>query len=148
MLYLRGQARDYDMWRQAGNTGWGWDDVLPYFKKSEDHFDGQTHMHGTGGEWKVNKQRLSWELLDRFADACEAAGIPRTADFNTGTNEGVSYFQVNQRNGWRWSTAKGFLRPARGRANLVVENRRAGRPTAVRRQTRDRGAVHTEWRTG
>ncbi|WP_421702304.1 GMC family oxidoreductase [Aliiroseovarius sp.] len=121
MLYLRGQARDYDMWRQAGNTGWGWDDVLPYFLKSEDHFDGQTPMHGEGGEWKVNKQRLSWELLDRFADACEAAGIPRTDDFNTGTNEGVSYFQVNQRNGWRWSTAKGFLRPAKGRANLVVE---------------------------
>ncbi len=124
MLYLRGQARDYDMWRQAGNAGWGgWDDVLPFFRKSEDHFDGQTQMHGTGGEWKVNKQRLSWELLDRFADACEAAGIPpRTADFNTGTNEGVSYFQVNQRNGWRWSTAKGFLRPpAKGRANLVVE---------------------------
>ncbi len=120
MLYLRGQARDYDQWRQMGNPGWGWDDVLPYFLKSEDHYQGLSDDHGAGGEWRVEKQRLSWEILDAFADAAEAAGIPRTDDFNTGTNEGVGYFQVNQRRGWRWSTAKGFLRPAEHRQNLTV----------------------------
>ncbi|WP_071673548.1 GMC family oxidoreductase [Nioella nitratireducens] len=120
MLYLRGQARDYDQWRQMGNPGWGWDDVLPYFLKSEDHYQGVSETHGEGGEWRVEKQRLSWEILDAFADAAEAAGIPRTDDFNTGTNEGVGYFQVNQRRGWRWSTATGFLRPAEHRQTLTV----------------------------
>uniref|UniRef100_UPI00351886AF GMC family oxidoreductase n=1 Tax=Nioella sp. TaxID=1912091 RepID=UPI00351886AF len=120
MLYLRGQARDYDQWRQMGNPGWGWDDVLPYFLKSEDHYQGASDIHGAGGEWRVEKQRLSWEILDRFADAAEAAGIPRTDDFNRGNNEGVGYFQVNQRRGWRWSTARGFLRPAADRQNLTV----------------------------
>lgn len=120
MLYLRGQARDYDQWRQMGNPGWGWDDVLPYFLKSEDHYQGASDIHGAGGEWRVEKQRLSWEILDRFADAAEAAGIPRTDDFNRGNNEGVGYFQVNQRRGWRWSTARGFLRPASDRQNLTV----------------------------
>ncbi|MBS9716451.1 GMC family oxidoreductase [Pseudohalocynthiibacter aestuariivivens] len=120
MLYLRGQARDYDGWRQLGNTGWGWDDVLPYFRKSEDHFAGADELHGAGGEWRVEEQRLSWEILDAFADASEAAGIPRTDDFNRGNNEGVGYFKVNQRSGWRWSTSKAFLRPAKGRDNLTV----------------------------
>lgn len=120
MLYLRGQARDYDQWRQSGNTGWGWDDVLPYFKKSQDHYLGANDTHGAGGAWRVDKQRLSWEILDAFADACEAAGIPRTDDFNRGNNEGVGYFQVNQRKGWRWSLAKAFLRPAQSRGNLRV----------------------------
>jgi len=120
MLYLRGQARDYDGWRQLGNTGWGWDDVLPYFRKSEDHFAGADELHGAGGEWRVEEQRLSWEILDAFADASEAAGIPRTDDFNRGNNEGVGYFKVNQRSGWRWSTSKAFLRPAKGRENLTV----------------------------
>ena len=120
MIYMRGQARDYDQWRQMGNAGWGWDDVLPYFLKSEDHFAGASEHHGTGGEWRVEEPRLSWEILDRFADAAEAAGIPRTDDFNRGNNEGVGYFQVNQRRGWRWSTARGFLRPASDRQNLTV----------------------------
>ena len=120
MLYLRGQARDYDQWRQLGNPGWGWDDVLPYFKRHEDHYAGPDEMHGAGGEWRVEEQRLSWELLDAFADACEAAGIPKTDDFNRGNNLGVSYFRVNQRRGWRWNTAQGFLKPARSRANLNV----------------------------
>lgn len=120
MIYMRGQARDYDQWRQMGNAGWGWDDVLPYFRKSEDHFQGNSASHGAGGEWRVEEQRLSWDILDAFAEACVAAGIPRTGDFNTGNNEGVGYFQVNQRGGWRWNTAKAFLRPAKGRANLVV----------------------------
>ena len=121
MLYLRGQAADYDTWRQMGNVGWAWDDVLPYFKKSEDHFAGASEHHGAGGDWRVEKQRLSWDILDAFADACEEAGIPKTDDFNTGNNEGVGYFQVNQRRGWRWSTAKGFLKPVQKRPNLKVQ---------------------------
>lgn len=120
MIYMRGQARDYDLWRQMGNPGWGWEDVLPLFRKSEDHFGGPTDSHGAGGNWRVERQRLSWEILDAFADAAEAAGIPRSDDFNTGDNEGVGYFQVNQRRGWRWSLASAFLKPARHRPNLTV----------------------------
>ena len=121
MLYLRGQAADYDGWRQMGNTGWGWDDVLPYFRKSEDYFAGASAHHGAGGEWRVEQQRLRWDILDDWMAAAVAAGIPASDDFNTGDNEGVGYFKVNQRGGWRWNTAKGFLRPAAGRANLRVE---------------------------
>lgn len=120
MIYMRGQARDYDGWRQMGNPGWGWDDVLPYFRKSEDHYDGADDLHGEGGEWRVEKQRLRWDILDAFREACVAAGIPRSEDFNRGNNEGVGYFRVNQRKGWRWNTAKAFLRPARNRPNLTV----------------------------
>jgi choline dehydrogenase len=120
MLYLRGQARDYELWRQMGNVGWGWDDVLPYFRKSEDYAEGADEMHATGGEWRVERQRLSWEILDAFRDACVAAGIPATEDFNRGDNEGVGYFRVNQRNGWRWSASTAFLRPASNRPNLRV----------------------------
>jgi len=120
MIYMRGQARDYDHWRQLGLAGWGWDDVLPYFRRSEDHFSGETDLHGAGGEWRVEPARISWEILDAFADACEAAGIPRTDDFNRGNNEGVGYFQVNQRAGWRWNTASAFLKPVQSRRNLQV----------------------------
>ncbi|MCA8926501.1 MAG: choline dehydrogenase [Alphaproteobacteria bacterium] len=120
MIYMRGQARDYDHWRQLGNAGWGWDDCLPYFRKSEDHFSGQTDLHGAGGEWRVEPARISWEILDAFAEACVAYGIPRTDDFNRGNNEGVGYFQVNQRSGWRWNTASAFLKPVRSRGNLQV----------------------------
>jgi len=112
MLYLRGQARDYDQW--AGLTGddaWRWDNALPYFKKHEDHHAGATALHGAGGEWRVEKQRLRWDVLDAFAQAAQQAGIPATGDFNRGTNEGVGYFEVNQKAGWRWNTAKAFLRP-------------------------------------
>lgn len=121
MLYLRGQSADYDHWRQLGNTGWGWDDVLPYFKKSENNIAGADEFHGAGGEWHVDEQRLSWDVLDDFKDAAVQAGIPETDDFNTGDNEGVGYFRVNQSKGWRWNTAKGFLKPIRSRANLKVE---------------------------
>ena len=110
MLYLRGQAADYDRWRQIGLTGWGWDDVLPYFKKSEDYVDGASDMHGAGGEWRVDNQRLHWEVLDDWMSAATHEGIPKTSDFNTGNNEGVGYFRVNQKNGWRLNTAKAFLR--------------------------------------
>ncbi|ADZ69189.1 GMC family oxidoreductase [Polymorphum gilvum] len=120
MIYMRGQARDYDHWRQLGLTGWGWDDVLPHFRASEDHYAWNDALHGQGGGLRVEEQRLSWEVLDAFRDACEEVGIPKIRDFNTGDNFGSAYFQVNQRAGIRWNTAKGFLRPALGRANLKI----------------------------
>ncbi len=120
MIYMRGQSRDYDQWRQDGNSGWSWDDVLPYFMKSEDQVRGADAAHGTGGEWRVEEMRLSWEILDAFREAAAETGIPKTDDFNRGDNEGCGYFQVNQRRGVRWTTAKGFLRPAMDRPNLTV----------------------------
>jgi choline dehydrogenase len=120
MLYLRGQAADYHGWRQMGNTGWGWDDVLPYFMKSEDYVDGASDHHGSGGEWRVENQRLHWDVLDHWADAAQAWGLPLVTDFNTGNNEGVGYFRVNQRGGWRMNTAKAFLRTSSGQG-LKVE---------------------------
>ena len=120
MIYMRGQAADYDQWRQAGNTGWGWDDVLAYFKKSENHHLGATDTHGEGGEWRVEKQRLSWKILDSFIDAAAEIGLPRLDDFNAGDNEGAGYFEVNQKKGVRVSTAGAFLKPVLGRANLKV----------------------------
>ncbi|MGB5558825.1 MAG: GMC family oxidoreductase N-terminal domain-containing protein [Paracoccaceae bacterium] len=121
MIYMRGQAADYDHWRQLGNTGWAWDDVLPFFRKSEDYHAGANETHGAGGEWRVEEQRLHWDILDDFRDAAVQSGIPATDDFNAGDNEGVGYFRVNQRNGWRWNTARAFLRPVRGRDTLRVE---------------------------
>ena len=123
MIYMRGQARDYDQWRQFGNMGWSWDDVLPYFRRSEDYVHGEDEAHGVGGEWRVEEQRLSWEILTAFQEAAVQAGIPRTDDFTRGNNEGVGYFQVNQRRGVRWSTSKAFLKPVRERANLKVLTR-------------------------
>jgi choline dehydrogenase len=120
MIYMRGQARDYDQWRQMGNVGWGWDDVLPYFKRSEDQVRGADAVHGVGGEWRVEEQRLSWKILDAFRDAASETGIPKTDDFNRGNNEGCGYFQVNQRRGVRWNASKAFLAPVRGRPNLTV----------------------------
>jgi choline dehydrogenase len=120
MIYMRGQARDYDQWRQLGNDGWGWEDVLPFFRQSEDYHGGPSDMHGSGGEWRVETQRLSWEILDAFRDAAEEMGVPKTDDFNTGNNEGSGYFEVNQRKGIRWNTSKAFLKPVRNRPNLRV----------------------------
>ena len=120
MLYLRGQARDYDGWRQMGNGGWGWDDVLPYFKRSEDYAFGADEYHATGGEWRVDAPRVTWEIIEAFKAAAIETGIPETPDFNRGNNEGCGYFKVNQKSGIRWSTAKAFLRPAQGRENLTV----------------------------
>ncbi len=123
MIYMRGQAQDYDQWRQLGNVGWGWDDVLPVFKRSEDHFGGGDAVHGVGGEWRVEPLRLSWEILDAWREAAAVCGIPKTDDFNDGDNEGCGYFQVNQRRGVRWHTGRAFLEPVRARANLRVLTR-------------------------
>jgi len=146
MIYMRGQARDYDNWAQiTGDAHWSWQSSLPYFKLHEDHYKGADAMHGArgtasellpdanttyrktlrhhqaGGEWRVEKQRLRWDVLDAFAEAATQAGIPATDDFNRGDNEGVGYFEVNQKSGWRWNTAKAFLRPTcYGRPNFEL----------------------------
>ena len=121
MLYLRGQARDYDEWaRLARDSSWSWDSVLPVFRRSEDFHGGADALHGAGGEWRVERQRLSWEILEAFRAAMVQAGIPATADFNRGDNHGAGFFEVNQRRGVRWSAAKGFLKPVRHRSNLTV----------------------------
>lgn len=121
MVYMRGQREDYDNWRQMGLKGWGWDDVKPIFRQHLDHYLGAGEHHGAGGEWRVEAPRTRWEILDTFIEAAVQAGIPRTTDFNTGSNEGISYFHVNQKNGRRWSAARGFLKPALSRPNLKLE---------------------------
>ena len=121
MLYLRGQARDYDEWAQlTGDSAWAWQNVLPIFMKSEDHWRGADEKHGQGGEWRVERSKLRWEILEAFAAAAAESGIPPTDDFNRGDNEGVGRFDVNQKSGVRWSAAKAFLRPAMKRPNLTV----------------------------
>ena len=120
MIYMRGQARDYDLWRQMGNIGWGWDDVLPYFKRSESYHGGADAAHGEGGELRVERQRLAWPILDAVAEAAGELGIPRSDDFNRGDNEGAGYFEVNQRRGLRWNARRAFLDPARRRPNLRI----------------------------
>jgi len=121
MIYMRGQARDYDQWAAlSGDAAWRWEHCLPFFRRHEDHWRGADAFHGAGAEWRVERQRLRWEILDAFAAAMREAGIPATDDFNTGDNEGVGYFEVNQRRGVRWNTSKAFLRAAAGRPNLEV----------------------------
>ncbi|RZL87096.1 MAG: choline dehydrogenase, partial [Variovorax sp.] len=122
MIYMRGQSRDYEQWAAlTGDDEWRWDQVLPAFKKHEDYYLGADELHGAGGEWRVEKQRLRWDILDAFAEAAVQAGVPHSTDFNRGSNEGVGYFQVNQKNGWRWNTAKAFLRPTcYGRPNFEL----------------------------
>ncbi len=146
MIYMRGQSRDYDQWAQlTGDASWTWDNALPYFKLHEDHYKGASEFHGargtapelmrddrdmyrkvlrhknSGGEWRIEKQRLRWDVLDAFAEAAQQAGIPATDDFNRGNNEGVGYFEVNQKKGLRWNTAKAFLNPAcYGRPNFEM----------------------------
>ncbi len=121
MVYMRGQARDYDEWATVtGDASWSWNNVLPIFKRSEDNWRGGNELHGAGGEWRVEQQRLSWEILDAFAAAANEIGIPQTDDFNRGTNEGTGKFEVNQRRGVRWNTTKAFLRPVMRRPNLKV----------------------------
>jgi len=121
MIYMRGQARDYDEWASlTADPSWSWEQVLPTFKAVENYWQGENNYHGVDGEWRVEKQRLSWEILERFAEAATQAGIPNTTDFNTGNNEGVSQFEVNQKLGTRWSAVRGFLNPIRGRRNLTI----------------------------
>ncbi|OYU88436.1 MAG: choline dehydrogenase [Bradyrhizobiaceae bacterium PARB1] len=121
MISMRGQAADYDHWRQLGLTGWGYDDVLKSFLRLEDHFLGASEHHGVGGGWRIEAPRLSWAVLDAVADAASEMGIRRTDDFNTGDNEGIGYFHVNQKRGRRWSSARGFLKPVLNRPNLRLE---------------------------
>jgi choline dehydrogenase len=131
MIYMRGQSRDYDRWAAAvGDADWRWQRCLPYFLRHEDHWRGADEAHAapgfdatgtrSGGEWRVERQRLSWEILDAFAAAAQQAGIPAQYDFNRGNNDGVGYFEVNQRRGVRWTTTKAFLRPVQRRPNLEV----------------------------
>jgi choline dehydrogenase len=121
MLYLRGQTRDYDEWaRLCDDDGWSWRAVLPLFKEVEDSWRGADDHHGAGGEWRVERQRLSWDILQRFAEAATQAGIPASADFNGGDNLGVGHFEVNQKRGTRWSAVRGFLDPVRSRPNLEI----------------------------
>lgn len=149
MIYMRGQASDYDRWAEMGNPGWSWKDVLPLFKRSEKHFAGNSALHSADGEWRVEQQRYSWAILDAFRDAAAQNGIASVNDFNGGDNQGCGYFQVNQRAGVRWNASKAFIRPVLKRPNLTVltgvqvdkvllENRRA---THV--LTRCQGAEHT-----
>ncbi len=120
MIYMRGQAQDYDAWRQLGLEGWGWNDVLPLFKRQEDNFRGANASHGAGGLWRVEAPRIHWPILDAVRQAAEEIGIAKTDDFNTGNNEGSSYFDVNQKRGRRWSAARGFLKPVLSRPNLQL----------------------------
>ena len=122
MIYMRGQSRDYDQWAElTGDASWAWKEVLPLFKGSEDYWRGADEMHGAGGEWRAEPQRLRWDILDRFSEAATQAGIAATDDFNRGDNAGVGRSEVNQRRGVRWNTSKAFLRPVLGRPNLKVQ---------------------------
>ncbi|MDO8388427.1 MAG: GMC family oxidoreductase N-terminal domain-containing protein [Polaromonas sp.] len=178
MIYMRGQARDYDQWAAlTGEDDWRWDKVLPAFRQHEDHYKldipkgaaaaavnenfrrlhghSSQHTHsgdlpGAGGEWRVEKQRLRWDILDAFSAAAQQAGIPATDDFNSGNNEGVAYFEVNQKAGWRWNTAKAFLRPAcDGRPNLEVWTRaQVGKLVIERQDDGSQRCTGVEVRTG
>ncbi len=121
MIYMRGQAADYDHWRQLGLTGWGWDDVLPFFKQHENHFLGESDLHGTRGELRIEAPRVHWDLLEAFRAAAGEAGVKSVVDFNTGDNEGCCAFHVNQKRGRRWSAATAFLKPVLNRSNLRLE---------------------------
>jgi choline dehydrogenase len=144
---MRGQAGDYDRWAEVtGDPSWRWDQVLPLFKKSEDHHGGASDVHGGGGEWRVERQRLSWEILDAFREAAGQTGIPKVDDFNGGDNAGCAYFEVNQRRGIRLNTAKAFLKPAAQRPNLTIMTgchvERLLIETTRQRQGLPRRAVH------
>lgn len=149
MIYMRGQAADYDAWAAEGNPGWAWKDVLPLFKKSENHYAGDSDHHSGKGEWRVEQQRYRWPILDAFRTAAGEVGIAPVDDFNTGDNEGCGYFQVNQKAGIRWNSAKAFLRPVLKRPNLTVYTGvrvdkvllKQGRAYAV--QARWQGAEHS-----
>ena len=139
MIYMRGQAADYDGWRQLGLEGWGWDDVLPFFLRHEDHHAGPSELHGAGGEWRVERPRIPWPILDAVREAAAEIGIPKIDDFNRGDNEGSAYFEVNQRRGRRWSAAHGVPEADPRRPNL--QRRRPARmPSASCSRARARPA--------
>jgi len=149
LLYIRGQAEDFNHWRQLGNAGWSFEDVLPYFRRSEDQQRGEDELHGAGGPLSVSDVSEGHPLCEAFIEACEQAGLPRTDDFNGASQEGAGYFQLTTRNGRRWSTARGYLKPARKRHNLaVVSNALTTRilfqgRRAVGVEYRKDGAMHT-----
>jgi choline dehydrogenase len=120
MIYMRGQQSDYDHWAGLGNSGWGWQDVLPVFRRSESYQHGADDFHGGNGELRVEERRVNWEILDAWRDAAEECGIPKIDEFNRGDNFGNAYFQMNQRNGKRWSAVRAFLDPIKGRSNLTI----------------------------
>ena len=120
MIYMRGQSNDYDHWKSLGNNGWGWDDVLPIFKKSEDYQHGADHFHGSGGELRVEERRVNWEILDAWRNAAEECGIEKISEFNRGDNSGCAYFQMNQKRGKRWSATSAYLKPIINRKNLTI----------------------------
>jgi choline dehydrogenase len=155
MIYMRGQARDYDHWADlTDNPEWSWNNSLKDFKAHEDFYkldpeqrellnsnvDAIAKLHGSGGEWRVEKQRLKWEILDAFAEAAEQAGIPVIDDFNKGDNFGVSYFNVTQKDGWRWNTSKAFLRPIKHRLNLTTWTNSRVKKLRIERDSN--GALH------
>jgi choline dehydrogenase len=120
MIYMRGQRSDYDHWAVLGNRGWSWDEVLPYFIRTEDYAHGADELHGAGGELRVEERRVNWDILDAWREAAAQCGIPKIAEFNRGDNFGTAYFQMNQRRGVRWSATRAFLRPVLHRPNLHV----------------------------
>ncbi len=120
MIYMRGQKSDYDYWASLGNNGWSWDEVLPYFMRTEDYAHGADELHGASGELRVEERRVNWEILDAWRDAAEECGIPKIKEFNRGDNFGNAYFQMNQKRGVRWSNTKAFLRPVLHRPNLTI----------------------------
>ena len=120
MIYMRGQQADYDHWADLGNRGWGWQDVLPVFRRSENYQHGADDFHGANGELRVEERRVNWEILDAWRDAAEECGIPKIDEFNRGDNFGNAYFQMNQRNGKRWSAVRAFLDPVKARSNLTI----------------------------
>jgi choline dehydrogenase len=148
LVYVRGQPQDYDYWRQLGNAGWGWDDVLPYFRKAEDFARGPDDYHGAGGPLRVSDPTYRLELCDTFIEAAKQAGIPENRDYNGPVQEGCGYFQLTIRNGRRCSAAVAYLRPARGRPNLEVRTEahtsrvlvESGRVTGI--EYRKNGVLH------
>ena len=150
MIYMRGQAEDYDGWAEStGDDRWSWDRVLPLFRETEDHWAGETKLHGDKGNWRVEKQRLRWEILERVIEAAQQAGISQTDDFNKGTNEGVGFFEVNQKKGVRWSAFPArwpeTARPRQHRGCADGRCHRLARHSAPLRR-RARGLAAIAWR--
>jgi choline dehydrogenase len=120
MIHMRGQKADWDHWASLGNRGWGWEDVLPVFRRLEDYERGATDGYGAGGEVRVENPRVRWDIIDAWREAAAECGIPPVKVFNNGDNFGCAYFQMNQKRGRRWSATNAFLRPALHRKNLTV----------------------------